>query len=175
MDGHFGLRSLLWLRVDIGVEERGEAKVVVELTADTEVPRQLLHASIISMSSVRLSGRAVRERVRQVTGRLCLTNQLPERRPSPTLTSEAVTALKVITFGSTPVSSMHTNQASALFTPPTLAKALITMIKLMVSPFPGLVSADQVAERVPLSVDELGGLAGDQLLLLLCLLLLLLL
>ena len=90
-------------------------------------------------------------------------NHSPARRRSPISTREAVTALKVITFGSTPVSGMYTNQTSALFTPPTLAKALITMMKLMVSPFPGLVSADRVAERVPLSVDELGGPAGGRL------------
>ena len=97
-------------------------------------------------------------------------NHSPARRQSPIVAREAVTALEAITFGSTPVSGMYIDQASPLLTPPTLATALITMLWLMLSPFPGLVSADRVAERVPLSVDELGGLAGDQLLLLLLLL-----
>ena len=59
VEGRFGPRSLLGFRVDVGVEERGEAEVIVELTAHAAVPYQLLHASLVSMSSVRFNGRTV--------------------------------------------------------------------------------------------------------------------
>ena len=93
---------------------------------------------------------------------VAFANHSPARRQSPIVAREAITALEAITFGSTPVTGMYIDQASALLTPPTLATALITMLWLMLSPFPGLVSADRIAERVPLSVDELGGPAGGR-------------
>ena len=61
-------------------------------------------------------------------GRPHFTDPLLEQRTSPPLTREAVEALKTVTFGSTPVSSVPTNQASAFFTPPNWAKELITAV-----------------------------------------------
>merc|ERR1719326_473711 len=64
-EDRLGPLPLLGLRVAVGVEERGEAEVVVGEAVSAEAVHELLHAPVVATGHVRLGGRVVRERVRQ--------------------------------------------------------------------------------------------------------------